>query len=169
MKSHGYLEYDPRHAKTEFEKWWLLLKCDHGLVDYYRHLIERSAVYSIPSNFWAEENKIQLDTQNIWEIKQVGFKINKSAWGPHISIIRGEKPKNIDLWRKYSGKKIFFEYNPEFINTNGKHWWIRIDSKELEDIRVELGLTPQHMFTDYKDGQYKVSPMHLTIGFKGIR
>lgn len=169
MKSYGYLQYDPRHPKTEFESWWALLRCDHGLVEYYKYWIERSAVYSISSKRWFQENDISFLSEDQWKIQQVGFKLNKSAWGPHISVVRGEQPKYPELWNKYKNKKILFEYNPEYINTNGKHWWIRIYSEELEQIRTELGLTSQYMFTDRSDGKFKASPMHLTIAHLAIR
>jgi hypothetical protein len=82
-----------------------------------------------------------------------GVDINTSAWGSHVSIVRGERPANQDAWRKYQGKRVWFEYSPENVHGRFGYWWIEVRSPELERIRVELGLKPQPK-----------KPFHITIG-----
>jgi hypothetical protein len=172
VESYGYLKYDPRYEKltskkniklTKYKDWWLILKADTELIKYYQWWLNKEATLTIDSRMWL--NRAGLRKQDArWPIIQKGIKITSSAWGPHISVIRGEKPLHEEVWNKYDGDKIWFEYNPEFLNTNGKHWWIRIISKDLEAIRIELGLTPQLEYNDCITGVRKVNPFHLTIG-----
>ena len=72
--------------------------------------------------------------------------------------------KRNELWKKYDREKVSFEYDPKYLNTNGKHWWIRAVSPELEKIRIELGLTPQPVYREWGSGIWKENPFHLTIG-----
>ena len=128
-KSSGRLLYDPtaeKQVKTREDPYWLILECDAGISLYYR--------------YWLKKAKY--------------IDMIKPAWGAHISITRGEKITNKDAWKKHSGKKIDFEYVPE-VKSNGKHFWLSVISKELEEIRTELGLSP----TPYWG-------FHLTIGNK---
>lgn len=163
MKSFGYLKYDPKNLETKYKDWWLILKCDDGLTAYYRHWIEKEFAYGLSSKKWLEKAGLS-ENEDTWMIVQHGVKTIKSVWGSHISVIRGERPKDISLWQKYENKKIFFEYDPQYINTNKKHWWIRITSPELEEVRLELGLTPQPMFLHRQTGEQRVNPFHLTLG-----
>jgi hypothetical protein len=61
-------------------------------------------------------------------------------------------------------ERIEFTYDPEYLNTNGRHFWIRAVSPRLEEIRTELGLTPQPTYFHRKSGTVRVNPFHLTIG-----
>lgn len=125
FRSFGYLRYDPRmEGQKVLEPYWLILQCDEELCRYYRHWV------------------------------QVGCytKIWRPAWGAHISVIRGEKPRNPALWAKNSAKKVSFEYKHEILS-NSKHYWIRIDSPELLDIREQYGLAREPRL-----------PLHLTLG-----
>lgn len=68
------------------------------------------------------------------------------AWGakttryaPHISVIRYETPVNLDVWGKYEGQKIQFDYQPE-ARYDDRYVWLRVWSPELIKIRMELGL-----------------------------
>ena len=163
MRSFGYLKYDPKHNGTKFKPWWLLLKCDEGLTSYYRSWIEKELSYDVPSQDWLKKACLTSNERS-WPITQKGVKTTRSAWGSHVSVIRGEKPVDVRLWKKHSGRKIWFEYNPEYLNTNGKHWWVRIKSSQLEDIRLEMGLTPQPTYYHRGSGERMVNPFHLTIG-----
>jgi hypothetical protein len=91
-------------------------------------------------------------------------------------VIRGERDFNSakqqgvppvkasPLWGKYENKRVWFEFDPQYLNTNGKHWWIRVISPELESIREELGLTPQPTYFHRNSRTWRVNPFHLTIG-----
>jgi len=61
---------------------------------------------------------------------------------PHISVIRREVPLNIELWNKYQGLDVSFEYDP-YIFIGNLYIWLKVYSTELENIREELGL-PRH-------------------------
>lgn len=164
MKSFGYLKYDPKNLETRYKDWWLILKCDDNLTAYYRYWIEKCYPFSVPSYKWLEKAGIENNLDVYWNITQHGVRTIRSAWGSHISVIRGERPRDISLWKKYEDKKISFEYDPAYINTNGKHWWIRVISSELEEIRLELGLTAQPMYFHRQSKEQRVNPFHLTLG-----
>ena len=53
----------------------------------------------------------------------------------------------------FNGKKIKFQYDPSEIRSNGRHWWVKIYSKDAENIRTAVGLTPTPYFN-----------FHLTLG-----
>lgn len=164
FKSFGYLKYDPVSTATKYKKWWLLLKCDDGLTSYYRWWIGKEFGYKIPSSSWLEKAGIEPVTSNEWLVTQHGVHTTRSAWGSHISVVRGEKPNVERVWKKYENKKIWFEYNPEYMTNNGKHWWIKAISPQLEEIRTEMGLTPQPTYRCWDDGTIKINPFHITIG-----
>ena len=164
FKSFGYLKYDPNNLKTRFKPWWALLKCDEGLTAYYRGWIGKEFGYNLRSDNWMGKAGLNISPNKLWPVTQHGVQTTRSAWGSHISIIRGERPADKSLWKKYENKKIWFEYNPEYLNHNGKHWWIKAISPQLEEIRIELGLTPQPTYRCRNSGKMKVNPFHLTIG-----
>lgn len=166
LQSFGYLKYDPKNIETKYQDWWLILQCDEGLTAYYRHWIAKEYPTPVVSWAWIEKAKIESDLHQAWFITQRGLKLNRSAWGSHVSVIRGEIPKKIRYWRKYQDRRIAFEYDPAYLNSNGKHWWFRIFSPELEEIRLELGLTPQPKFYNHHTKRYETNPFHLTVGVK---
>lgn len=122
------IKYDPVSSgnKTASDPWWLIafLEENNELRDYYSWFIYR----------------------------RTGIKLMKPAWGPHISIIRGEEPIYKELWRKYEGKEVAFKFD-EFIKTNGNHWWLKVACEDFLDIREELGISRKHAIG-----------LHLTIG-----
>ena len=75
-------------------------------------------------------------------------------WGSHCSIVRGEKPRNTDAWKKFDGQEIEFSYayDGEF-HSNGQHFWIKTSSPAFGDIRESLGLPREPRV-----------PFHLSIG-----
>lgn len=125
MKSIGKLIYSPRTHLASSERW-LILSCDDEISKYYRHLFYKEFPY-------------------------LG-KLNRPVWGTHISIIRGEKVPNYNLWRLDENKIIEFEYEGG-VRDNGEYYWLNVKCKKLEDLRVAYGLSPQPRFG-----------FHLTIG-----
>jgi hypothetical protein len=106
------------------EDWWLLLTCDPEIVRYY-----------------------------CWLARRWGIDIEAgSRHGPHISVIKGECPKNKNLWFKLKRKPVAFEYSNQ-IRNNKYHVWLDVRCPELSKIRQQLGLKekPYHSF-------------HFTIG-----
>lgn len=138
FKSTGILIYDPvvqeNHAKTRQDPFWIILKCDAGICFYYRHLLKKDCFVDIQPQL--------------------------SAWGPHISISRGEKPAHPELWRKYDRKEIEFFYSP-IVKDNLLHYWLTVESEPLKDIRKELGLTELPIMPNGQEMKF-----HLTLGIR---
>lgn len=58
-----------------------------------------------------------------------------------------------DIKNVYNSKEVNISYNPELIRTDGKHWWIKLDSVDVDDIRKECQLNDIYF------------PYHITIGY----
>lgn len=123
-KSVGKLNFDPGIGTKKHEPWWLILKCDQGIVDYYEWLLRKN---------WITVNK-------------------NTFWGSHISVIKGEEPKNKNEWNKDFGE-IEFYYSNIIRMDNNRHAWIDCYSEQLADIRAILGV-----------GKEIKMSYHLTIG-----
>ncbi len=124
-KSRGKLFVaEPRVKDKGNRKWWLLLKCDPEIINFYS---------------W-------LSVRNGWEI------VKGSRWGPHISVVSGEKPKNMWHWNRLPGKSCEFRYSIH--QRHDDHFiWLDVQSDELERIRNNLGLPSKPYFS-----------FHLTLG-----
>lgn len=98
--------------------WWLTLRVDAGIMDYYR--------------WWIHSQR------DVW-----GRSVHKTCEPvakAHISVVRGEKPnRNIDKWSKVVGARFSFSYSHE-VQTNGKHWWLLCESEQVRELREYLGL-----------------------------
>ncbi len=79
-------------------------------------------------------------------------RVTSPAWGPHISVIRGEPLPDPSLWGLYEGTDIRFKYDPESIYYNRGHFWLDVECDPLLDLREELGLLRQPR-----------KPLHITI------
>lgn len=143
-RTYGYLKYDPVSETTRYDPWWLAVMCPMGLALFYQDLIYKEASKTVAAH--------EAFGFGDWPVIKKQVKVKKSVWGPHVSLIRGEEPSNKELWGKYDGKKIWFEYSP-IVGTNGCHYWLPVYSKEFFAIRVELGLPPETR-----------APFHFTIG-----
>jgi hypothetical protein len=83
------------------------------------------------------------------------IKLQLPMHGGHITVIAGKYEritKNFELWRKYEGETINFEYSNEVLHDDN-YYWLTVRCKRIEDIRCELGLPPTIKW-----------PWHLTIG-----
>lgn len=129
FKSTGRLSYDPKRMDMNRNTaWWLVLNCDPGIADYYRWWINKTT------------NPLNLPEGEI----------KKPIWWPHISVIRGEKPRADlrHLWKKYEGEEVEFTYgiipHNSGENTTRKtpdiHWYVNCECPRLDEIRRELGL-----------------------------
>jgi hypothetical protein len=131
FKSPGKIIFDPLpitgNAEKMFKPWWAIVTVDGDIDKYYR---------------WFLQN-------------HYGLVLQRPAWGPHISLIRGEEV-NRELWEefkaKYNNQPIEFHYEAG-PRTNGGHWWLRVICDQLKDLRVDLGLP--------RDGKWG---LHLTLG-----
>lgn len=112
----------------------LVVEVDRGLSDYYRSLIPK----------WNE--------------------VAPQMYPPHISVVRKETPKNLDVWGKYEGKIVEFAYT-NHVYEGTVYWWLNAFSKELEDIRIELGLPVSTRYTRPPSDKW-IRCFHLTLGNK---
>jgi hypothetical protein len=122
----GKVVYSPS-VKGKCDPTWVILQCDDDIVDYYK-----------------------------WFLNKRGVKLDALMWGSHVSIIRGEaydkiNNNNIEKWKYNDGQYIEFKYGD--LVTNGIHWWLEVQSDELEQMRLNLGLKPRPDFG-----------FHITIG-----
>lgn len=134
----GKIIYDPhRPGLKKKTKWWAILEVDDDLARYYRY----------------------------WIKQHYGIDLCNPSWRAHISIIRGEKPKDKleHLWRKYHNKTITFKYK-HFARFNGdtrivtssppgSFWFVDVKSDILKNIRDEFEVPSNWDF-------------HLTVGRK---
>ncbi|MNC01393.1 hypothetical protein D3C81_958460 [compost metagenome] len=118
FKSTGIVTYDPTAGKAA-NQWWVIIRGDEGIIDYYKHWIEK-------------KNKVL---------------INKPLFGSHISVVRGEEPTHKELWRYNHDVEVEFEYSNQIDTLNG-YWWVPVKCERLSELRVKLGLSaePLHGF-----------------------
>jgi hypothetical protein len=88
------------------------------------------------------------------------IKINKQMFAPHISVIRNENITNFSFWNRHQGQIVIFEYE-NYIYNDELYYWLGAYSKQLEQIRLELGLTPTSFITESPDSGHK---FHITLG-----
>lgn len=121
----GTLLYNPSNPRTKFKPWWLIVRVPHGVVLYYQD----------------------------WVWRQERTKLTTSAWGSHLSVVRGETPPKKELWKHHAGRTVQIEYDANPISNRMGHWWLPARCQALNDIRQELGLNPRPRV-----------PFHITIG-----
>lgn len=116
--SAGKLMYDPHKSGKRIIKasdWWIILKTDEGIVDYYKH----------------------------WIRKHYDVKFENTIWGSHISVNRGVVPPKKELWNKHKGEMVEFTYTNRVYRVNDIFFCVDAYSTRLEEIRLELGLSKQ--------------------------
>lgn len=87
------------------------------------------------------------------QIRSDGTCISPSVWGPHISVIRGERRPNRDNWYVDHGKSFTITIDEKIKRNRKGYFWVHATSKELEKVRTSMGLPPRPS-----------PPFHLTIG-----
>ena len=92
-------------------QWWLILRCDPGIIDFYEWLTTR------------------------WGVALV----KGSREGAHISVVRGDTPAAVGVWSKVLHKHYNFKYT-NIVRHNGEHAWLDVYSPELNEVRGRLGL-----------------------------
>jgi len=78
--------------------------------------------------------------------------LQEPLWGSHITVIRGEKPESLELWRSLEGKSVTFQYD--------------VDIEFYQQFAVvsaqcELALDYRESLMLEREPAY---PLHLTIG-----
>jgi hypothetical protein len=85
---------------------------------------------------------------------------NRPMYAPHISVVRKEVVPNLDPWGKYHEQEICFDYE-NYIYISDNYLWLNVYSTQLENIRLELGMSNTSQVTKSPDGQHR---FHTTIG-----
>ena len=129
FETSGRLILDPVSKSIPFRPWWGIVSCCADLGEYYR-------------------------TRIAWE-NRARFKVQTPSWGPHISVIRGELVDEV-LWQEMKEKapELKFTYGHE-VQANEKHFWLKVEFSQGEEIRRRLGLAPSPEY-----------PFHLTIAVR---
>lgn len=136
FQAYGTLTYDANRGSLKKRTgWWLTVELDDEEIPrYYRWWVDRQ---------W-------------WDADSKSFKRNyhKPPHWPHISVIRGEKPrKNISHWGKYlAGKRVRFFYSPDIRQTSNafyadepdKFWFIDTQWDGYTELRKHYGLKWQY-------------------------
>jgi len=125
MKSIGKLIYSPRSHLGDSSKW-LVMMADDEICKYYSSLFKTEYPY-YPM-------------------------LARPIFGAHVSVIRGERIPNHNLWKMDDNKIIEFDYEPG-VEDNGEYYWLKVKCKYLEDLREKYGLSRIPRFG-----------YHLTIG-----
>jgi hypothetical protein len=101
------------------------LICDEGILEYYKHLIEK---------------------------RWYGAKVQRGKYGSHITVVyvkEGVSKETLKKIKKYDKKKIEFTYDPYVhiggLNRDFKNFWIKCDFPEFWEIRKELGLQTKNV------------------------
>lgn len=87
--------------------------------------------------------------------------IQSQMYPAHISVVRNETPPRMDLWRKHDGRTVEFVYH-SWIYNGEVYWWLNVFSLELEEIRIELGLSVVEHYIQPPAGFRKT--FHITLG-----
>ncbi len=90
------------------------------------------------------------------------IKLNQQMYAPHISVVRNEIPKNMEVWGKYDGQKIMFCYS-NWVYFGTVYAWLNAFSEELERIRIELGLPVRTEYIRPPADKW-IKCFHITIG-----
>jgi len=148
----GWLSFDPEAKSIVKKPWWVILQCDRDWFYLYKDYLEKHG----PTR-WA--NVVDLDRRTghiIDRTPRLGvltdFKV--PAWGPHISVIRGEQPpeEHQARWGEGGGRKVDFLYDPD-LQFAHDYYWLDVQCPELLDLRESFGLP--------RDPLVK---LHLTVG-----
>ena len=94
-------------------------------------------------------------------------RLKKPRYPMHISVIRKEliPSSKLDLWGKYEGQSVRFQYDPQPYNDE-TYYWLRVFCPILMHVRRELGLTS---LSDLARPPDMAACLHTTFGnLKGV-
>ena len=87
-------------------------------------------------------------------------RVNRQRYAPHISVVRDEEIRYWSEWNGLQGKVITFWY-VGIIHSDETYFWLEVNSWDLQDLRVKLGLTSTSRITRSPDGNHS---FHITLG-----
>jgi hypothetical protein len=134
IQASGILQHSPPRpgGKKRVNNFWLTVKVPKGIVEYYHHWIQKRI--GPP-----------------WDPKAV--KLQLPMWGGHITVLDGRTTLNdqqVSQLQSLDNRRVTFEYSPD-IRQHWKFYYLPVRSKELDQIRRNLGFTKHH-------------PYHITVG-----
>lgn len=90
---------------------------------------------------------------------------NPQRYGAHVSVVRKETP-DVAKWGLHEGRRLAFKYTGH-VFFGQVYCWLNVFCKDLEDVRLELGLPVSSEYTRPPEGFVKC--FHLTLGnFKDL-
>lgn len=126
----GILRYDPHRPGMKTRTvWWCVIELDDAIASYYRWFIDRE--------WW------QADSSTI----KRGY--HRPAWGAHVTVIRGERPrKNESDWKYRDGERISIRYDNKIRQTSSavyadepdKFWFVDAHWDGYTELRKHFGL-----------------------------
>ncbi len=121
-KSQGKLYAFSGETFTKSHPFWMVVRCPKSIMRWY-----------------------------LYQIQKQRHEVSTPLAGSHISVVRKERVTDVAAWKSAIGETIPFEYEPR-VQTNGKHWWLRVRAPRLASKRLSFGLR----------GMPHV-PFHLTV------
>lgn len=94
------------------------------------------------------------------------YKTIKSRRPAHVSVVRPEESIiNLENWGKHDGERVSFVYHPDIL-VEKEFWWFNLWCKEMENIRLELGLSIKSRITIPPSGYSKC--FHCTVAINKL-
>lgn len=131
FKTEGYICYNPKRNVSS--DWWLTIELPkfEQTAAYYRWMVDR---------YWWEADS-----------HPTKRKYSRLSHAPHVSVIRGEKPRqNIDQWGKFLNKSkvdVYYDYRirQTTIQKDGKDhfWFVDVHIDCFCELRKYFGLDYQ--------------------------
>ena len=87
--------------------------------------------------------------------------IQPQLYPAHISVVRKESVIDLSHWQLHDNEVIEFYYD-SVIKHGEVYWWLDAFSIQLEQIRVELGLSIEEHYTIPPEPFYKT--FHISLG-----
>jgi hypothetical protein len=116
------------------EPKFVYLECDPEIARLYRYFCRKKGVYLIRQ--WRDS---------------------------HITVIRTEEfSAQMSIGKYFDGTEFEFVYNPEYLQSNATHYWVRILSPGLEKFRTDMSFCSQP--AKIVNGKLVTDPFHLTMG-----
>lgn len=99
----------------------------------------------------------EIDKYYSWFLKKrFNVTLNQTLRGTHITFI-SDIIEDVNIFKEaakiFNGKDITFSYDTNDIRSNGKYWWLKIQSPEADNIREAMGIGKPYF--NY----------HLTLGY----
>tara|TARA_Y100000034_G_scaffold100014_1_gene123129 strand:- start:4128 stop:4574 length:447 start_codon:yes stop_codon:yes gene_type:complete len=105
--------------KTTTREWWMIVEASEEIGRFYRKMLATHSMAQFSS-------------------------LAKPEWGTHVSIVRGEHPLKEEMWNKWDGKVVHFEYtNKITTKDHTPYYWVEARCPDAEAIRLELGLSKE--------------------------